>query len=207
LINIDDYVKFKAMKLSQWAKKMGISYRRAWQMFKEDKIPNAIQLPTGTIVVLEDEKPLVAEPNTVAIYARVSSNENRDNLERQAERLKEYAVARGYQIKHIVKEVGSGINDTRPKLIGLLSKRDYSILLVEHKDRLARFGFNYVRLLCESQGKRVEVVNGAEEEKEDLIHDFVAVIYSFAARLYGLRRAKRKAEQIIKEITSEKEEQ
>ena len=68
------------MKLSKWAKKMGISYRRAWQMFKDGKLPNAIQLPTGTIVVLEEEKPLLAENNTVAIYYRVSSYENKDNL-------------------------------------------------------------------------------------------------------------------------------
>jgi len=190
------------MKLSDWAKKMGISYRRAWQMFKDGKLPNAKQLPTGTIVILEEEKTDFFPPqNIVAIYARVSSHENRDNLERQAERLKEYAIAKGYQIKHIVKEIGSGVNDARPKLIGLLNKQDYSILLVEHKDRLTRFGFNYVRLLCEKQGKLIEVVNGAEDEKEDLIHDFVAVIYSFSARLYGLRRAKRKTERIIKEIT------
>jgi putative resolvase len=190
------------MKLSDWAKKMGISYRRAWQMFKDGKLPNAKQLPTGTIVVLEEEKATVLPvENTVAIYARVSSHENRDNLERQAERLKEYAIARGYQIRHIVKEVGSGVNDARPRLINLLNKQDYSILLVEHKDRLTRFGFNYIKLLCEKQGKLIEIVNGTEDEKEDLIQDFVAVIYSFASRLYGLRRAKRKTEKIIKEIT------
>jgi predicted site-specific integrase-resolvase len=166
------------MKLSTWAKKMGISYRRAWQMFKDGKLPNAKKLPTGTIVVLEEEKPNVLSPqNIVAIYARVSSHENRDNLEKQAERLKEYAIAKGYQIKHIVKEVGSGVNDARPKLINLLNKQDYSILLVEHKDRLARFGFNYIRLLCEKQGRLIEIVNGAEDEKEDIIQDFVAVIY------------------------------
>ena len=105
------------MKLSDWAKKMGISYRRAWQMFKDGKLPNARQLPTGTIVILEEEKTeLFSTQNIVAIYARVSSHENRDNLERQAERLKEYAI------KHIVKEIGSGVNDARPKLIGLLNK-------------------------------------------------------------------------------------
>jgi predicted site-specific integrase-resolvase len=190
------------MKLSDWARKMGISYRRAWQMFKDGKLPNAKQLPTGTIVILEEEKAVVLPvENTVAIYARVSSHENRDNLERQAERLKEYAIAKEYQIKHIVKEVGSGVNDARPRLINLLNKQDYSILLVEHKDRLTRFGFNYIRLLCERQGKLIEIVNGTEDEKEDLIQDFVAVIYSFASRLYGLRRAKRKTEKIIKEIT------
>jgi len=78
-------------------------------------------------------------------------------------------------------------------------------LLVEHKDRLIRFGFNYLVLLAEEQGKTIEVVNCAEDEKEDLIQDFVAVIYSFSARLYGLRRAKRKTEKIIKEITENEE--
>jgi len=194
------------MKLSTWAKKMGISYRRAWQMFKDGKLPNAKKLPTGTIVVLEEEiSNVLSTQNIVAIYARVSSHENRDNLEKQAERLKEYAIAKGYQIKHIVKEVGSGVNDARPKLINLLNKQDYSILLVEHKDRLTRFGFNYIRLLCEKQGKLIEIVNGAEDEKEDIIQDFVAVIYSFSAKLYGLRIAKRKTEKIIKEITQDEE--
>ncbi|MDN5337917.1 MAG: putative resolvase [Thermotogaceae bacterium] len=191
------------MKLSQWAKKVGLSYRRAWQLFKEGKIPNAVKLPSGSIVVLEDEKAVSLPEKTVAIYARVSSNENKDNLEKQAERLKEYAIAKGYKIQHVVKEIGSGVNDTRPKFIALLKKKDYSILLVEHKDRLTRFGFNYLRLLAEEQGKTIEVVNGAEDEKEDLIQDFVAVIYSFAAKLYGLRRAKRKTEKIIKELTQE----
>ena len=187
------------MKLSKWAKKMGISYRRAWQMFKDGKIPEAKQLPTGTIVVLEEEKDALPK-DTVAIYARVSSHENKDNLERQVERLKEYAMARGWKIIYVVKEIGSGVNDARPKLIGLLKKKNYSILLVEHKDRLTRFGFNYLKLLTENQGKIIEVVNSAEEEKEDIVQDFVSVIYSFAAKVYGLRRAKRKTEKIVKEI-------
>lgn len=195
------------MKLSHWAKKMGISYRRAWQMFKDGKLPNAKQLPTGTIVVLEENEKSVPTSNIVAIYARVSSHENKNNLETQTKRLEEYAIAKGYQIRHIVKEIGSGVSDTRPKLVKLLRQTDYSILLVEHKDRLTRFGFNYLKLLCELQGKQIEVVNSAEEEKEDLIQDFVDVIYSFAAKLYGLRRAKRKTENIIKEITQEKEDE
>lgn len=186
------------MKLSKWAKKMGISYRRAWQMFKDGQIPEAKQLPMGTIVVLEEEKDALPK-DTVAIYARVSSHENKDNLERQVERLKEYAMARGWKIIYVVKEIGSGVNDARPKLIGLL-KKNHSILLVEHKDRLTRFGFNYLKLLTENQGKIIEVVNSAEEEKEDIVQDFVSVIYSFAAKLYGLRRAKRKTEKIVKEI-------
>lgn len=194
------------MKLSDWAKKVGISYRRAWQLFKDGKLPNAYKLPSGTIIVEEDKKIVNLSEKTVAIYARVSSNENKSNLKRQAERLKEYAIAKGYKIQHIVKEVGSGVNDARPKLISLLRKRDYNILLVEHKDRLTRFGFNYIKLLVEEHGKDIEVVNNSDDEKEDLIQDFVAVIYSFSAKLYGLRRAKRKTEQIIKEITEGQDE-
>ncbi len=208
MTNIDVCFIFICMKLSEWAKKMGISYRRAWQMYKDGKLPNARQLPTGTIIILEEEQmPQKLLSNSVAIYARVSSHENKDNLENQAKRLEDYAIAKGYQIKHIVKEIGSGVNDARPKLIKLLKQADYSILLVEHKDRLTRFGFNYLKLLCELQGKQIEIVNNVEEEKEDLIQDFVAVIYSFAARLYGLRRAKRKTEKIIKEIIQEKEDE
>ncbi|MEM3368642.1 MAG: IS607 family transposase [Thermoproteota archaeon] len=195
------------MKLSHWAKKMGISYRRAWQMYKDGKLPNARQLPTGTIVVIEENEKAIPAPNAVAIYTRVSSHENKNNLESQAKRLEDYAFAKGYQIKHVVKEIGAGVNDTRPKLIKLLKQNDYSILLVEHKDRLTRFGFNYLRLLCELQGKQIEVVNSSEEEKEDIVQDFVSVIYSFSAKLYGLSRAKRKTEKIIKEITEEKEDE
>ncbi len=131
------------MKLSQWAKKLGISYKTAWRMYKRDEIPNTIKLPTGRVIVLEEDK--VVEGNTGAIYCRVSDNNSKDNLERQAERLKEYAIVKGYQIKHVVKEVGSGVNDARPKLLKLLNQRDYQILLVEHKDRLTRFGFNFIK--------------------------------------------------------------
>ncbi|MGC8722153.1 MAG: IS607 family transposase [Caldisericaceae bacterium] len=192
------------MKLNEWAKKQGISYKTAWRLFKSGKI-DAYQLPTGTIIVKSDNPELSIDNNTVAIYARVSSLENKDNLERQAERLKEYSLARGWKIIRIVKEIGSGVNDTRAKLIELLRKKDYKILVIEHKDRLTRFGFNYLKLLCETQGKIIEVVNGAEEEKEDIVKDFVAIIYSFAAKLYGLRRAHKKTEKIIAQIQNEED--
>ncbi|MBR8837527.1 MAG: recombinase family protein [Stigonema ocellatum SAG 48.90 = DSM 106950] len=73
--------------------------------------------------------------NKVAIYTRVSSAENRNNLDTQAERLCQYSSAKGYQIIHVVKEVGSGLNDHRKKLEKLLKMDDYDILIVEHKRR------------------------------------------------------------------------
>ncbi len=76
-------------------------------------------------------------------------------------------------------------------------------IVVEHKDRLTRFGFNYIKILLDKSGKTVEVVNEAEDGKQDLMQDFVSIITSFCARLYGLRRSKRKTEQLIKELTND----
>lgn len=186
------------MKLSTWAKQQGICYRTAWRMWKAGML-DAYQLPTGTIIVRDDKKEQQF-PDKVCIYARVSSSENKSNLDRQAERLKGYAIARGYQIYKTIKEVGSGVNDNRKQLNRLLIDKNYRILIVEHKDRLTRFGFNYINTWFTDIGKTVEVVNEAENDKDDLMQDFISIITSFCARLYGLRRSKRKTEKIISEI-------
>ncbi|PIV63733.1 MAG: resolvase [bacterium (Candidatus Ratteibacteria) CG_4_9_14_3_um_filter_41_21] len=189
------------MKLSTYAKKLGLTYKTVWRLWKEGKL-DAYQLPTGTVIVREEIKDKL--PNKICIYTRVSSSENKDNLKRQAERLKEYAIARGYQIYKIVEEVGSGVNDNRKKLSQILKDKDYNKLIVEHKDRLTRFGFNYISILFNQLGKEIEVVNETDNSKQDLMQDFISIITSFCARLYGLRRSKRKTEKIIKELKDEK---
>lgn len=189
------------MKLSDYAKKIGISYVSAWRLWKNKQI-DAYQLPTGTIIV--DEKKEKKLPNKVCVYARVSSNENKDNLNTQAKRLEEYSMAKGYQIYKTIKEVGSGVNDNRQKLNQILLDKNYNKIVIEHKDRLTRFGFNYLKMLADEQGKEIEVVNMSENNKEDLIQDFTSIITSFCARLYGLRRSKRKTEQIIKDLRDDK---
>lgn len=188
------------MKLSEYAKQQGISYSTAFRWWKAGHI-KGYQAPTGTIIVQEEEPK--AANQKVAIYARVSSAEHKANLERQAERLVQYCEARGYQVAQIVKEVASGVNDSRPKLLSLLKDTKMTRIVVEHRDRLTRFGFHYLEALLEAQGRTIEVVNVAENDKEDLIADFVAIVYSFTARLYGQRRAKRKADRIVKELEAE----
>ncbi len=185
------------MKLSVWARKEGIGYRAAWRMWKAGQLKGH-QLPTGTIIV-EEERPSIL-PDSVAIYTRVSSSENRSNLDSQAERLTQYAVARGYRIYKIVKEVGSGVNDNRKQLLKLLTDDGYSRIIVEHKDRLTRFGFNYIDTLFRQHGRSIEVVNEAANDRDDLMQDFVSIITSFCARLYGQRRSGRKTKRIIREL-------
>jgi predicted site-specific integrase-resolvase len=192
------------MKLSQYAKQQGISYKTALRWWKAGTI-KGYQAATGTIIVTENEP--IKQAEKVAIYARVSSAEHKANLERQAERLSQYCEARGYQIAKIVKEIASGLDDGRPKLATLLKDTSITRIVVEHKDRLTRFGFNYIETLFETQGRVIEVVNVAENDKEDLLADLSSVIYSFCARLYGQRRAKRKTEKIVEELKSKEEDE
>lgn len=189
------------MKLSTYAKKLGVSYKTVWRLWKQGNL-DAYQLPTGTVIVKDELENKI--PDKVCIYARVSSSENKDNLKRQSKRLEEYAIARGYQIYKVVEEIGSGVNDNRKKLTKLLKDKNYNKLIVEHKNRLTRFGFNYIQILFNQIGKEIEVVNEAENDKQDLMQDFISIITSFCARLYGLRRSKRKTERIIKELKNEK---
>ena len=191
------YAIISDMKLNDYAKKKGISYRTAWQWFKDGKL-KGIQMDTGTILI--DDSDEQSKPMKVAVYARVSSHEMKENLDRQAQRLTEYCTAKGWQVSQVVKEIGSGVNDNRPKLIELLKDDSVSVIVVEHKDRLTRFGFNYIEQLLQTYRRKIEVVNLAEEGKEDLLQELTSIIYSFCARMYGPRRAKLKTEAITKEL-------
>jgi putative resolvase len=97
----------------------------------------------------------------------------------------------------VVKECGSGINDQRPKFLALLANPQISRIVVEHKDRAARFGVAYIQTLLAMQERELVVVNTADTVEDDLMGDFVALITSFAARLYGRRRAKRKTALVL----------
>src|SRR6266436_6050910 len=189
------------MKLSQYAKQQGISYSTALRWWHQGVI-RGYQAPSGTIIVETEAKPHAREER-VAIYARVSSAEHRENLERQVERLVQYCTVRGYQVAQIVKEVGSSVNDSRPKLLALLKDQQTTRIVVEQKDRLTRFGFRYLETLLAIQSRTIEVVNLAENDQEDLNADLVAIVYSFTTRLYGQRREKRKTERIVQELQAE----
>lgn len=112
-------------------------------------------------------------------------------------------IAKGYKIKQIIKEFGSGLNDNRKQLSKILKEDKYDKIIVEHKDRLTRFGFNYIQLLT---GNRIEVINEAKEDDEDITQYLISIIHCFSARIYGLRRSKRlkiKIKDAIKETEKE----
>ena len=185
------------MRLSQYAKKMGVAYQTAYSWFINDKIPGAYKLPSGTIVV-PDEKIQENDRYKTIIYARVYSNEQlKTNLETQTQRLVDYSINNGWTVDQIVKEVGSGLNDTRVKLEKILEDPYLKRIVVEHKDRLTRFGFNYLEILAKLQGFEIVIVNKTlDNDKDDLLADYTTIITSFCARLYSKRRSKQVTEDI-----------
>jgi len=187
------------MKLSSYAKKLGIHYNTAYRMFRRGQIAG-YQLPTGTVIIEEPVEHVPArspKQPIVAVYARVSSSENKKNLDTQAQRLITWCNAQGWSVGKVVKECGSGINDQRPKFLALLANREIGRIVVEQKDRASRFGVAYIQTLLTLQERELVIVNTADTAEDDLMGDFVAIITSFAARLYGRRRAKRKTAQVL----------
>jgi len=132
-----------------------------------------------------------------ALYAGESSTENKAALQSQLEGLRAYAKAKGYQIVHEVAEFGSGVNDDRRRLQQLLTTRDFDVLIVEHKDRLTRFGFRWFELL---RPFRIELINIAQDDTHDPMEDLISIITSFAARPYGRRRGRKKTKELIKAL-------
>jgi len=131
----------------------------------------------------------------IALYARASSIGQKDDLERQVQRLKDYAAAKGYHVSKVVTEIASGLNDHRPKLEKLLADTSIGTIVVENHNRLTRFGSHYIETLLEAQGRRLEMIFSGETGDE-LVDDFVAVLTSMAARISGRRQSKHRAEKI-----------
>lgn len=183
-------------KLSQYAKMHGVCKRTIWNWCKAGKLKYEKDM-TNHIWIIEEDLPV---GKTAAVYARVSSSENKSNLDTQAERVLNWATLNGYSVKKIVKETGSGLNDNRQKLADLLKDKTIDYIIVEHKDRLARFGINYIQELLSIDKRKIIVINEVEEGKEELIQDFISIITSFCARIYGQRCSRRKIEKLIKEL-------
>ncbi len=192
------------MKLSAYAKQLGIHYDTAYRMWQRGEIVG-YQLPSGTIIVEVPALTPTPVKQKVAVYTRVSSAENRKNLEGQAERVISFCAARGWQVSKVVKECGSGINDQRPLFLGLLADTSITHIVVEHKDRCSRFGVAYIQTLLKAQGRELVIVNLAENGRDDLMQDLVSIITSFTARLYGRRRATRKKTELLAVLEEEGE--
>lgn len=144
------------MKLSDYAKQAGISYKTAHRWGKSGQLVG-YQLPSGTIIISAD-KPLNSA-NKACIYARIDPSEDIKELERQVKKLRDHAIAQGYIIYKVHQEIASGFSDQRQLLNQALRDDNYQILLVENCDKLALNGINYIKILLEKTDKKLEVVD------------------------------------------------
>src|SRR5512132_1672563 len=149
------------MKLSEWARRNGVHYQTAYRWFRSGTLPvPARKLPTGTILV---EVPSSSDAaGGVALYARVAAHDQREDLDRQLGRLAVWTAGQGLTVTHMVAEVGSGLNGNRPKLRRLLADPTITTIVVEHRDRLARFGVEQLQAALAAHGRRILVADPGE---------------------------------------------
>jgi putative resolvase len=190
----------KATRLSQWAKNNGYSYSGAYKAYKRGDIKGAYAISSGSVLVKEEVE---NKSEKIATYARVSSPKQKEDLKRQSERLVSFCIANGWIVSHVFEEVASGLNDNRKLFNKILDDQEITKIVVEHKDRLSRFGFNYISRLLKQQKRNIVVINESASDGDDLMQDFVSIITSMTARLYGLRRTKRKTEELINRLSSD----
>jgi len=182
-------------KLSTWAQEHGVHYRTALAWTKAGTFPGRVtKTPGGHFRVFEGVPQ--TKPGLVAIYGRVSSSDQKPDLERQIGRLRDFAAAQGLIVVAEVSEIGSGLNGRRKKLMKLLSDPEVGTIVVEHRDRLARFGVEYIEAALSAQGRSLVVINSGEQ-KLDLVQDFIDVVTSMCSQIYGRRAAKNRAERAL----------
>ncbi len=182
------------MKLSRWARREGIHYITAWRWWRNGKLPvPAYQTPSGSVIVNVPD----TRPGRTALYARVSSHAQRPELERQVARLTAWGTAHGFRVDEVVTEVGLGLNGKRRKLLALLANPQVTVIIVEQRDRLARFGVEAIKAALAASGRRLIVVASAESN-DDLVRDMLEVLTSWCARLYGRRGARTRALAAVK---------
>ncbi|MFE4955882.1 IS607 family transposase [Streptomyces sp. NPDC056653] len=190
------------MKLSEWAARNGVHYQTAWTWAKEGRMPvPVVQTPSGTWLVTG---PVPQAAGRVVVYCRVSSGDRKADLERQVARTVQGATAQGLTVADVVTEVGSGLNGRRRKLHRLLADPGVGTIVVEHRDRLARFGVEHLEGALSAAGRRLVVLDPAETaDADDLVRDITEALTSMCARLYGRRSAKNRAARAVAVATSE----
>ena len=190
------------MLVKEWAEREHLHPQTVWKWCRTGKMPVPVEhTPSGMWLVhdpkYETPSPSDAEQSRTVCYARVSSADQKADLQRQADRLKAFALGMGVEAPEVVTETGSGMNDKRRKLNRLLADPTVGTIVVEHRDRLARMNSGLIESALKAQGRRLIVVDDKELD-DDLVRDMTEVLTSFCARLYGRRAAADKARAALK---------
>ncbi|GAA0336270.1 IS607-like element IS1535 family transposase [Streptomyces turgidiscabies] len=175
----------------------GVHPQTAYRWFREGTLPVPAQRVGPRVILVNVEAAAAPEVvGGVGLYARVSSRDQKADLERQVARLSAWAAGAGHRVVRVEAETGSGMNGARAKARRLLADPEVTTVVVEHRDRLGRMNTELVEAALEASGRRLVVLDGREVE-DDLVRDMVEVLTSFCARLYGRRSAKNRAHKAL----------
>jgi len=188
------------VNLKEWAARNGVGYATARRWFAEGMLPVPARRVGGLILVVDESEP--APAGTAVVYARVSSADQKADLDRQVARVTAWATSQGLTVGRVVSETGSALNGHRRKFLALLRDPSVTVIAVEHRDRFARFGAEYVEAALSAQGRRLLVVDPAEVD-DDLVRDVTEILTSLCARLYGRRTAADRAARAVSALTQD----
>jgi len=188
------------VNLKEWAQQQGVHPVTAYRWFREGNLP--VPARRAGRLILVDPAPAGAATGIVAVYARVSSADQRADLDRQVARVTAWAAGEGLAVGRVVTEVGSALNGKRRKFLELLRDESVTTIVVEHRDRFARFGAEYVEAALSASGRKLLVVDPAEVD-DDLVRDMTEILTSLCARLYGRRAAANRAARAVEAVTGD----
>lgn len=188
------YVRW--VNLKEWALAQGIHPQTAYRWFRAGTLPVPARQVGRMILVNMEANTEPERVGGLGLYARVSSHDQKADLERQVCRLSAWAAKAGHRVVRVESEIASGMNGCRSKARRLLADPNVTTVVVEHKDRLGRMNVELVEATLSAHGRRLVVLDDGEVE-DDLVRDMVEVLTSFCARLYGHRSAKNRARKAL----------
>lgn len=195
------------LTIAKAAKAMGLHIKTLQRWDREGRL-SAQRTSTGRRYYTQDQvnaylmAPRVAPPprRTIA-YCRVSSAAQRPDLQNQVKVVSEFCAARGLSDTEVVTEIGGGLNFKRPKftaLVDAITRKEVAVLVVAHKDRLARFGFDLLQHLCAVNGVDLLLLNQEHlSSEQEMVEDMLAIVHCFSSRLYGLRSYRKTLEKAL----------
>ncbi|MBU8839103.1 IS607 family transposase [Mycolicibacterium goodii] len=183
------------MNLAAWAERNGVARVTAYRWFHAGRLPVPAQR-VGRLILVRDATAGPVQHRRTAVYARVSSADQKADLDRQVGRVAAWATSEQISVDKVVTEVGSALNGHRRKFLALLRDPTVSRIVVEHRDRFCRFGSEYVEAALAAQGRELVVVDAAEVD-DDLVRDMTEILTSMCARLYGKRAAANRAKKAM----------
>ena len=188
-------------KVGEAAKKLRVSVKTMQRWDRDGKLVPSVRSPTNRRLYTDEDLFGTSEKGETILYCRVSSANQKQDLENQVKYLEQYSAAKGYSNISVIKEVGGGLNFERKKFNEILRKvenREVKILIVAHKDRLARFGFSWFERFCKEHGCTIEILNSETlSPEQEMVQDLLTIIHCFSARLYGLRNYKKKLNECL----------